>query len=260
VLTVWPSAGLDRLNYRLANGTVSATPIINLQWGYFGGGSVGPSGIDLANRETGRVFARDAAGNPQPWSNEQIQAIPNQGKWRLDFFLAGNTGGTPDATQWHTTLARAQTLPEAQATPWASLAPEVVALIRAEIDPARGGLPFDGPDVIDLQPTLPGDPAEYWRVPAGALAPTSVGVIGTYTDGLLTQRFNDSASVRSTARVTQVLCFKASAADAHCEVDGSGNSTGRFRAGNVFSALDLWGKNGRGVERSQLYALYRLLP
>lgn len=260
VLTVWPAAGLDRLNYRLTNGTVSSTSVINLQWGYFSGGSVGPSGTDLADLETGRVFARDAAGNPQPWTSEQIQAIPNQGKWRLDFFLAGNASSTPDATQWHTTQSRARTLPEVQAMTWAAFVPEVVGMMRADIDAARGGIPFDAPDVIELQPTQPGDPLNYWSVPSGALTPTSVLVNGSYTDGVITQRFNDGQSVRTSMRTTRIFCARASAADAHCELDGSGNSTGRFNAGSVIHSIDLWGRTDRGVEQANLYALYRRLP
>src|SRR5690606_17692099 len=90
LLTLWPSAGFNRLNYRRADGFVSGTPIMNLQWAYWSGGSVGASGIDLADIETGRVFARDAAGNAQQWSDAQIEALPNNGRWRFDFFLAGN--------------------------------------------------------------------------------------------------------------------------------------------------------------------------
>lgn len=260
VLTVWPSPGFDRLNYRLANGTVSGTPIVNLQWAYFSGGSVGPSGTDLADLETGRIFARDASGNPQPWTNEQIQAIPNQGRWRVDFFFAGNTGTTPDATQWHTTQSRAQTLAETRALAWAAVVPEVVAMMRADIDPARGGILFDQPDFLDLRPLLPGDPVHYWSVPTNAIAPTNVLVNGTYTEGALVQRFNDGQGVRTTATTTTIYCSPASAADVHCELDGSGNSTGRFRAGNVVNTLELWARDGRGVERSHLYALYQRLP
>lgn len=260
LLTVWPSPGFDRMNYRLANGSVSGTSVINLQWAYWGGGSVGPSGVDLANIETGRVFARDAMGNPQPWTDAQIQAIPNQGRWRFDFFLAGNTGATPDATQWHTTLTRAQTLGEVRALTWSAFVPAVRDSMRADIDPALGGILFDAPDFLELRPELPGDPQHYWQVPAGALAPTWIDITGNFTDGAINQRFNDGQGVRSTATTAQLRCSRASVADQHCEVDGAGNSTGRFRAGNVVQTIELWGKTSRGVERSAMYALYRRLP
>lgn len=260
LLTVWPSAGFDRLNYKRANGSVSGTPIINLQWAYWSGGSVGASGFDLADLETGRVFARDASGNAQQWTDDQIKAIPNQGKWRFDFFLAGNTGATPDETQWHTTLSRAQTLGEVQGLAWARLAPDFVSFTRSGIDPGRGGYPLAGGEFIDLQPTEPGDPVNYWSVPAFALAPTRVNVNGAYSDGVISQGFSDGQGVLSTATTTQIRCDMASAADQHCEVDGSGSSTGRFKAGSVINTLELWGKTGRGVERSSIYALYRRVP
>lgn len=260
ILTVWPSAGFDRLNYKRANGSVSGTPVINLQWAYWSGGSVGASGLDLADLETGRVFARDASGNAQQWTDAQIKAIPNQGKWRFDFFLAGNTGATPDETQWHTTLTRAQTLGEVRGLAWTEIATELASFARAGIVPARGGFPLAGGEFIDLYPTDPGDPANYWNVPARALAPTRVNVNGTYSDGVINQGFSDGQGVFSSARTTQIRCDKASISDQHCEVDSTGNSTGRFKVGSVLSTLELWGKTARGVERSSLYALYARTP
>lgn len=249
-LTLWPGAGLDRLSFRRSNGTISGSQIINLQWAYWGGGSVGASGVDLANLETGRVFARDGAGNPAQWTAEQIRAIPNQGRWRFDFFLAGNTGATPDETQWHSTLSRAMTLDEFRALPMPSLAPQLVADLRADIVPERGGVP-----VVDLTPS-----SEYgsqvWTVPAGAIAPTYVSAILNFEGTSIT----DGVSVASTQRSASILCSKASAGDQHCVLDGSGNSTGAYRPGNVLNGLELWARTPRAEERSRFYAFYRRLP
>lgn len=249
-LTLWPGAGLDRLSFRRANGTLSGSQIINLQWAYWSGGSVGASGVDLANLETGRVFARDGAGNPAPWTSEQIRAIPNQGRWRFDFFLAGNTGTTPDETQWHSTLSRALTLEEFRALPMPSLAPQLVADLRADIVPDRGGVP-----VVDLTPSSEYGP-QVWTVPAGAIAPTYVSAILNFEGTSI----SDGVSVLSTQRSASILCSKASAGDQHCVLDGSGNSTGAYRPGNVLNGLELWARTPRAEERSSFYAFYRRLP
>lgn len=249
-LILWPSVGLDRLSFRRANGTISGSQIVNLQWAYRGGGSVGASGVDLANVETGRVFARDGAGNPAQWTSEQIRAIPNQGRWRFDFFLAGNSGTTPDETQWHATLARALALDEFTPLPLPSLVPQLVADLRADIVPERGGVP-----VVDLTPSSEHGP-QVWTVPAGAIAPTYVSASVLF-DGTT---FTDGTNVVSTQRSASILCSKASAGDQHCVLDGTGNSTGMYRSGNVLAGLELWARTRRGEERSSFYAFYRRLP
>jgi len=249
-LTLWPSAGLDRLAFKRPNGSVSGTQIINLQWAYASGGRVGPSGVDLADLDNTRVFARDAAGNPAPWTSDQIQAIPRQGKWRFDFFLAGNTGSTPNETQWHSTLSRALTVDEFKAIPMPAFVPQLVADWRSGIEPALGGLP-----VTDLTPAPEYGP-QIWTVPDGAVAPTFVGA----TLGFEGAGFQDGVSVFSTQRWAEILCSKGSAADPHCVLDGNGNSTGAYRPGNVLHGLELWARTPRGEERSSFYALYRRVP
>lgn len=249
-LTLWPSANRDSLTFKRPNGTVSGSQIIHLQWAYWGGGSVGASGVDLANLETSRVFARDGAGHPSQWTSDQIRSIPGQGRWRFDFFLAGNTGSTPDETQWHSTLSRALTLEEFAAIPMPTLVPQLVADLRSDIVPDLGGVP-----VVDLTPAAEHGP-QAWTVPPGAIAPTYLGANLSFEGASIT----DGVTVSSTQRWAAILCSKASAGDQHCLLDGSGNSTGAYRPGNVLNGLELWARTPRGEERSRFYAFYRRQP
>jgi hypothetical protein len=49
------------------------------------------------------IWGNNPAGNNVDWTEEEIKAITNVGRWKADFFLAGNTGTTPDATQYAVT-------------------------------------------------------------------------------------------------------------------------------------------------------------
>ncbi|WP_372658297.1 hypothetical protein [Hydrogenophaga sp.] len=261
-LSLWPSPALNRLTFKRANGVPSGSSHINLQWAYLdslalgGRSSVGPSGKDLGEYGSGGVYARDAGGQLTQWSDTDIKAIPNQGRWRFDIFLAGNSGSTPDATQWHTSLTRIYTLGEARSIAWAAFNPTFLDQMRNKIDVNQGGVPITQSGFIDFQPSKAGDPDAYWNVPAGAMAPVYAGV-ATAFGGVY---FNDGLSVFSKARTARVSCQKIDAADQHCTMHPDGTSTGEFAVGNVINNLDLWTRNSRNLELANHYNLYRRTP
>lgn len=261
-LSVWPSAGLNRLTFKRADGAFSGSNHVNLQWAYLNSlaagspSSVGASGKDIGDYGSGGVYPRSETGALKPWTDAEIKALPNQGKWRFDFFLAGNTGSTPDATQWHTTLSRAYTLSEARSVAWSTFNPAFLAQMRSRIDVTQGGIPLNQAGFVEFQPTEASDPAEYWSVPTNAVAPVFAG-IATDFSGV---HFNDGLGVLSTARTARITCQKVSALDAHCSSNPDGSSSGQFAVGNVISNLDLWTKSSRNLELSNHYNLYRRVP
>ncbi len=260
VFTLKPvNASVNRLGL-VKGSTLTNTPILRLQWAFVDQTSrTGvTTGKDIANLETGLFFARDDALAPAPWSNADIQGIPAQGKWKFEFFNAGNTGNTPDATQWSTTLARPLTLSEMRAQPLASLMSTTDT--AAAIDSANGGLPLVGTkvEVGDY------DSATGWRngwtVPAGAwAAPTSITLNGKYpVDGSPTA-FTNSVSVKSSARGATMSCGAGTATgvtSGYCATDILGN----YGVGTYAQGLELWGRNARAQEFSTFYALYKRVP
>jgi hypothetical protein len=79
------------------------------------------------------------------FEDSEISAFSNHSVWKYEYFLAGNTGSTPDATQHYTTRARALSLGELQQKGMAQLTAESLAELLAR--PSLNGqirLPTDG--------------------------------------------------------------------------------------------------------------------
>ena len=253
-MTLFPSPGSERMVFKDRNGNLTSTSVLRLQWKYDSTNSnLSTNGTDLADVETSLVFAR--TGTPTsvatPWTDEQIKAIPNVGRWQFVFF--DRVTSLPVATQTHSTLSRAQTVAEAKALVWPELTAATITDINSSISATLGGIQLSN-EVIDL--TNP-DSSAVWQVEAGAWAPTTASA---FTTRLPSARFTDSSSFRSTARSTIISCSRASGGDNHCDTPVTVGGFGNFASGVVVNALDLTGRSARFVDRSRFYAFYPRNP
>ena len=230
VLTLKPfSAGFAKLVLMKGN-TKTTSGVIRLRGVYTDAAN---SAKNPADADTGLLFA-----SPQR-TDEEIAAIPAQGTWKFDFYLTGNTGTTPDATQYYKTRARALTIAELQTQPLAALTDANIAAIKdGSVDNGNGGKYFPTPAT--------GPVTLNWDVPAGAVAPTTITVWG----GANSVSFNDSLTVSSSGRSGDIRCSgDIAAGDTHCA-----DSAGNFASGGLTFA-QLWGKDETGREFASGYAV-----
>jgi hypothetical protein len=196
---------------------------------------------DLVAMEPSLFFASQAM------NEDELAAIPAQAVWTYRYFLAGNTGATPDAVQSYKTRARALTIGELSQKKLSALTDQVVASMRRSANPVGGAIALAADAPVDL-----GDPAagDGWTVAAGAMPATRVTLFGSHQGN----GFNDDANVGSTARTASVRCSSATVGDAHC----SGTTPGTFAAGAVANGLHLWARDIGGREYANFYAAYKL--
>jgi hypothetical protein len=250
-MTLFPSSGSERMVFKDRNGILTNTPVMRLQWKYDSTNSnLSTNGTDLADVETTLVFARTSTGTATPWTDEQIKAIPNIGRWQ--FVFHDRVSGLPVATQTHSTISRAQTVEEARGVVWPELTAATITDINSGISSTLGGIQISN-EVVDLTNT---DGSAVWQVGTGAWAPTSASAF-TRLSG---KGYTDSSSFRSTTRSTTISCSRASGGDTHCDTGVQVGGSGTFATGVVVNGLELWGRSARFVDRSRFYAFYPRNP
>jgi len=241
LMVLRPDAGQSQLVFH-RNGAATGTNFIRLRTEYVDGSTTRP---DPSVADTpSLVFA------PTRWTEDELVRIASAGSWKFDYFLAGNTGSVPDATQHYRTRSRALSIGELRTRGFAELVPQLVADVVAVVQPA--GQPFPGQLIFDADDravigTTNGGPG--WSVQAGQMAPTSIQLYGSYAG----KRFNDSIGFASTTRSITVPCTPQSAADTHCFNGGPG-----YAAGAALSGLHLWSGDATGREFANFYAMYQL--
>lgn len=253
-LLLKPLGGFDRLGL-VKSGSTKTTNVIRLQWAFLGSDKdVGPSTQKtIPQLETGLLFF------DQAWTDADIKAIPAKGRWKFEFFEVGNSSTTPNSTQFVMTRARAQTLGEMRARPFAELVPNLRETIAQQINPLWNGVVLNDGDKVDL--TEP-DGSPTWTVPAGAVPPRAITVIGSFYPGFAIESktgssaFSDDSSVATTARSGVISCSKASNSDPHC----SATTSGTYATGAVLNFLELFARDSQGVERATAYQFYKLVP
>ena len=238
-LTLKPTTGGSNLNLVFGSGTVSGTSFLRIR-----------SAFDDATQASVHPRVNDDslffAGTD--FTEAEVAAIPQQSVWKFDYYLAGNTTATPDASQSYKTRARALTLAELSTKGLARLTDASLSGLLAR-SPFRSQIPMptDGP-LTGLA----------YTVPTGALPPTSVKAFGrfvTVNAGVATNgaRFDDAVTVRSTATTATIACAPATAGDMHC-----GTVAGTFAANTYMNGLHLHARDPQGREYSQFYAFYKL--
>lgn len=199
-----------------------------------------------ADKETNLNFISPAYGEAD------LRALKDQSVWKIEFYRVGET--TPSATQTARTIARAQTLDEIRQLSFAAITPALRDELRAEtVNTTDHVLVFgtstpQEPNLIDFSAdgNKPG-----WTVPAGALAPTLFSAYGRYSG----TRWEDSVTVRNTARTTILSCSPYTSTDAHCVTL---NGAREYRPGASLNTFDLWARTARQVELSSKIALYSI--
>lgn len=244
-LTFRPTPGLSQLALARPDGSLSGSGVLWLNGRFLDPAAPGHP----RDRESSMLFA-----NPADWSDEAIRAIPDQSVWRVEFFHADPS--VPNVVQTYRTISRAQTLAETARTPFAAITASARAgLIEAAGD--RAGILVEAPGSL-AEPNQAdlGSPADpFWSVPAGAVAPTWVGVFGRAPSVGATPgaRFTDGTTVPSAWRHALVRCSRQSLADTHCDP----THQDQFAQGTMLTALELWGRSARQVELSKLVGVYR---
>ena len=179
-----------------------------------------------------------------PFSENALAAIPAQSVWKFDYYLAGNTGSTPNATQHYKTRARALTIAELKLRSLAQLSAADITDIQTNANATFGTVPIGSEPNVTLN----------YSVPTGALPPTGITVWGGYGAG--TQQFNDSASVGSAARTGTILCSKTGSGDTHC----TGATGSPYVSTARVNGAHLWARDPAGREYASFYAMYKLQP
>ncbi|WP_374356716.1 hypothetical protein [Limnohabitans sp.] len=247
-LVLKPSAGSSNLNLVYTSGTVSGTSFVRLARAYVNTSDTS----DPKLRDTNMFFS------PTPYSDSEIQAIPAQGVWKFDYYLAGNGTATPNATQYYKTRARAMTIAELRTTGLASLSTNVTQSIGSLANATSGKVAFSTGTAVNLG----GDGEAGWTVTSGQLPPTKVTVYGQYINSG-SKGFDDTVKVGSTARSATVPCA-GSLTDTHCVgtgplyAAGTFDGSGALTSGTAITGLHLWSRDVAGREFANFYAMYRL--
>jgi len=180
-----------------------------------------------------------------PYTDEQLGKIADQTVWRLEFFRAD--GALPNAVQYVRTFSRVPTIAEAVQTPMVELTPALRAELLAESLGSARGIVFTAPNPSEpnnVDFSADGN-TDGWMVPAGVLAPTSLGVFGR-APGPGGARFSETTTVRSTARKAIVYCQPVGGSDAHCVPAGS---TGwQYAEGASLSTFTFTARTARQVD------------
>jgi len=245
-LTYRPSGGLGWLVLDKADGTPSGGPVLRLA-----GRWTDPARTDHPrDKETGMVFV-----TPE-FDDAAIRAIPDQSVWRLEFFHADPS--VPNVVQTYRTVSRALTLDEVAASSFATVTPAARAELIAEsatykaivwTDPAGGAEPNHAVLSVD-------GGQDFWRVPSGALAPTSVSIFGRAprVGTVSGAPYSDSINVSTLTRRTVIRCSRQSNVDLHCDP----TLTDQYARGTSVNSVELWARSARQVEFSSLLGLYVL--
>lgn len=241
-LVFYPQSGLSFLALSKdgtnASGQLLSTSIVRLAGEFQNKANTG----SVSAAETGIYFV-----SPN-YTEEQLSAIKNQSVWQLEFFP---TSG-PSVVQTYRTVSRAQTIGEIRQLAFVQATPVQKAELIAGTSSAGRytfGVPSVGdPNIIDF--SSEGD-LDAWVLPSGALAPTSLSVIGR---GPNNASFNDSTGLTSAQRKGIIYCSKQGSADQHCDPA----LTSQYANGSSFNLLELWARNSRQVEVTKKLALYKL--
>lgn len=216
-ITLRPNGGLS---YVPIDG--SSTSVVRLAGKFMDSATTGvPRRLNGIPNGENLVWAKNPADDSATdWTDDQIMAMNNVGRWKADFYLA-SAPGTIAATQYYETMARPLSIAELQARQWATLTDGARADGVAGSS-ATGSFALGG-DPLDLSV---GSGADFWTVPTGAQAPTMIGVQGFVANaGNPAPRWNDSTNVSSIARKVSISCSPQTVSDLHCGATAGTYST-----------------------------------
>lgn len=191
---------------------------------------------------------------PQTWTDGALESIPHKGVWTFEYFLAGNTGSTPDAVQSMTTISRAPSMREARLMTLAAFTPSTIELLT------EGSRQWGNFDVTAHVASLPSPAtAEFtlnWTVPDDAsVLPTRANISGRSGFGPWSSRprFMTGTSFLSTARSASIVCPVSILSGVHCTTD----VPARWVPNSRLTWFELWGRDARQVEATKAYIPYK---
>lgn len=232
VFTLKPTSGMSYLGLVNSVPTTLGTNFVRI--GYAPTDSTTAawtSAADVSGSEESRLFFA-----PTKWSDADIAAIPNQGSWKFEIYLASNPTAIA-ATQWARTISRAPTIAELRKLKFATLTSTQRTEILTNTATTHWYL-MDGTGIADIS-DVNGNNA--WAVPDGALAPTKATIYGNapYTNNAWGNSFNDFTTFLGTTRKTSISCSRQSNSDAHCANSVNVGSTGNYASGTRITELQL---------------------
>jgi hypothetical protein len=236
-ITLRPQAGLSSMSVVKNNGTLSGTSVLRLA-----GRFLDPNRTTQPRTLTGEnvFWAFNPDGSNADWTEAQIASMNNLGQWKADFFLAGNTGATPDFTQFATTTVRAFTPTEIARQPFAALAPDFAANLVTGSS-ATGAFPLTEGSRISAT----------WTVPAGAIPPTTVQAQGFVSGS--GARWNDSLLASPAARSTTISCTAQTGGDTHCST-----TAGTYSSLARLDLIQLVGNDINDMQWTSTNALFKV--
>lgn len=246
-ITMIPNGGLS---YVPVQGTT--TSVMRLAGKFMDAGTSGaPRRLSSGGGGENLAWATNPDGSTTDWSEDQIKAINNVGRWKAEFYLA-SAPGVVAATQYHETMTRPLTVAELVQRQWATLTAASLAAVRSESS-ATGNIALAEGDRIEL--VADGSPSDFWTVPGSATPPTYIQAQGFVADGTTpAPRFNDNTTISSVGRSAVIQCSTQSASDTHCS---AGDAT-RYSGAARINFLQLIGYDAKEVEWVSNFGLYLL--
>jgi hypothetical protein len=179
------------------------------------------------------------------FTDAEIAAIPAQGTWQFDYYLASDPASIA-ATQYYKTRARAMTIAEWKVQPLAALTDDDVAYIKANSSAVSGVVTF-------LPAPTTGPVTVNWTLPTGAVPVKKLTVFGNtpVTAGGRVAFDNTNANIASSALTGSIACTKATASDTHCDSAGNYAANALLTLPAILTASD-----GTGRDFMHAYALY----
>ncbi|MBL8329124.1 MAG: hypothetical protein JNJ71_09755 [Rubrivivax sp.] len=197
--------------------------------------------------------------NGEPWSDDRLERISHKSVWTFKYFLAGNTGDTPDAVQHLTTLSRAPSLREAAAIRTAELTEASRAFLQSySAEPNARMFWFGARPGATGEPTSTTPVVELgWTVPEGAIAPLSLWMWGRTTSSYSIPwesrtSFDAGRSFTSSTRSSNVTCPVNAISATLCDA----SEPARFSRMTLVTDFELSGRDERLVQVVKTYKTY----
>jgi hypothetical protein len=245
VVVLKPQAGLSFMSVVKRDGTLSGTSVLRLASRFFDSNRT-TQARTLTNENI--FWADNPAGVNTDWTDAEVAAINNLGRWKAAFFKAGNKGTVPDLTQFTTTTVRAFTPSEIVQQPFPTLSDDLrSSLTTASANTGSVAL-AEGSHISVAGPAG----GAGWVVPAGALPPVNIQAQG-FVAGT-GARWNDNLLVPPSARSATIACTRQTALDAHCSA-GTGDTYSSVARLNL---VQLFGNDINDMQWTSSNALFKV--
>jgi hypothetical protein len=204
-------------------------------------------------------YANFGSGYQGQLTDTEIASIPDQGIWKLEFYHSD--GVTPNVIQTYKTFSRARTMSEIGQAVFVDLTSTARSQLSSSTAATKGAVfgtvtqaisaytdKCDA-NIMCLNTSGGGD---FWTVPVGAIAPTSIDTYGSY-NGFQGSYFkwDDPVNIPSNARSKTITC---AGSDPHCDA----TYTDQYAKGTTVRAIQLFATNIRQIQLSRIFLLYTL--